>query len=54
MFSIHATKPRPAKVEPVVNSSLGASIVLVTPKSSAERNYVPHSPQNLKVLGLSV
>ena len=46
----------PAKVEPVVNSSVGVSSVFVGDEgiSSDEGRGVAHSPQNFLVSGLSV
>jgi len=41
-------------VEPVVNSSVGVSRVLVTGISFEEGRGVAHSPQNFCVSGLSV
>jgi hypothetical protein len=45
---------RPAKVDPVVSSSLGASMVSVARISSGECKGAAHSPQNFWVSGLSV
>jgi hypothetical protein len=45
---------RPAKVDPVVSSSLGASIVSVAPLSPGSPKGVAHSPQNFWVSGFSV
>ncbi len=43
-----------AKVVSRSSSSLGAFIVSVTSTSLGEESWVPHSPQNFKVSGLSV